>query len=302
MIDFVQESGRMRVAGNSIVVLTQPGQQQEQQAPRKQVHKQEMEMEMDDSEAIEAFVRAAGCRREVMSQYMDGKQLSCAKLQARLKEAGAEVALCDKCEEQQSSGRRAWQDEQAVQAVQEQVVRAKLDELSQSTCPYCWAVMHEVFHGQAGKEEEQESIGHSLWQCPLRPDMGEMEEIRRGVWYSRAVRTCRKCGMMDFLCERDSSSGGGRESGQQNCAWPNVVIPLLYGLRAVAEAKVIQGGNDASARTRTTLGRVGYREEDSSRVGFSKWIGRQCTGKRVFGRVVGNGVAAVVVAILEEQR
>jgi hypothetical protein len=42
------------------------------------------------------------------------------------------------CEEQQISGCRAWQDDQAVQAVQEQAVRAKLDELSQSICPYFW--------------------------------------------------------------------------------------------------------------------------------------------------------------------
>jgi hypothetical protein len=35
---------------------------------------------IDDSEAIEAFVRTAGCRRKVISQYIDRKQLSCAEL------------------------------------------------------------------------------------------------------------------------------------------------------------------------------------------------------------------------------
>lgn len=237
---------------------------------------------------------------------MDSKPLSCAELQAR--EAAVEIAACDNCEEQQISGRRAWQDEQAVQAVQEQAVRAKLNELAQSTCPYCWAIVHGVFEGRADEagelgRQEQETARHSLWQCPRvqgTAAIEEIEEIRRGIRYPKEVHTCRKCGMMDYLCDRDSRRGRSSNS-QQNCAWPNVVVPLLCGLRAVAEAKAAQGSSNFSARTRTTLGRVGYQEENSSRADFGKWISRQYTGRRVFSRVVGNGVAAVVAAILEEE-
>jgi hypothetical protein len=155
MVDFVQESGRMRASGKSVIVVKQ--QAPPQQAPPPQA--------MDNSEAMEAFIRTAGCRRKIMSQYMDGNQLSCAELQAR--EPAVGVAVCDNCEEQQSSGSRAWQNEQAVQAVQEQAVRAKLDELAQSTCPYCWAIVHEVFDGRAGEagergRQEQEAMRHSL--------------------------------------------------------------------------------------------------------------------------------------------
>jgi superfamily II DNA helicase RecQ len=114
MIDFVQESGRMRAGGKSVIGLEQQQQQQQDQV-------------IDDSEATEAFVCTAGCRRKVMSQYMDGKQLSCAELQAR---EVVEVAACDNSEEQQNGGRRAWQDEQAIQTVQEQAVRAKLNKLA----------------------------------------------------------------------------------------------------------------------------------------------------------------------------
>jgi hypothetical protein len=108
------------------------------------------------------------------------------------------------------------------------------------------------------------------------------------------VYTCRKCGIIDYLCTRESSR-------QQDCAWPNVVVPLLCGLRAAAEAKTTLESDDASARTRTTLRRVGYREQDSSAVQYSRWISKQYRGGRVFGRVVGNGVAAVVAALLEEK-
>jgi hypothetical protein len=171
MIDFVQESGRMRAGGKSVIVLAQP-------QPQPQPQPQEHEQEMDDSEAIEAFVRTAGCRRAVMSQYMDGKLLSCAELQVRSREAAAEVAACDNCEEQQSGGRRAWQAEQAVQAVQEQAVCTKLDKLAQSICPYCWAIVHEVFNGRAGKagkrgRQEQEAMRHSLYpRAPIAPRAG----------------------------------------------------------------------------------------------------------------------------------
>ena len=223
MVDFVQESGRMRAGGKSVIVVKQQAQQAMNDSEA-----------MDDSEIMDAFIQTAGCRRKVMSEYMDGKQLSCAELQAR--EPAVEVATCDNCEEQQSSGHRAWQNEQAVQAVQEQVVRAKLDELANSICPYCWAIVHEVFDGKAGEageagRQEQEAMRHSFWQCPRvrqgTAEMKEMEEIRRGVRYSRDVRTGRKCGMMDYLCERGSSSSSSSSSSQQNCAWPNVVISLL---------------------------------------------------------------------------
>jgi hypothetical protein len=257
----------MRGSGKSVIILKQQEQQGQQAIDDREA--MDNREAMDDSEAMEAFVRTVGCRRKVMSQYMDGKQLSCAELQAR--ELAVEVAACDNCEEQQSSGRRAWQTEQAVQAVQEQAVRAKLDELAQSTCPYCWAILHEVFDGQVGKagqqgQQEQEASRHSLWQCPRILEIAEIEEIRRGVRYSREVHTCRKCGMMDYLCERGSTSSSRSSSSQQNCAWPNVVILLLCGLRAAAEAKATLDSSNTSTYTYTTLGRVGYREEDSSSI------------------------------------
>jgi hypothetical protein len=95
--------------------------------------------------------------------------------------------------------------------------------------------VHEVFDGRASEagelaRQQQEAAMHSLWQCPRIQDVAEIEEIRRGIRYSREVYTCRKCGMMDYLCTREYSK-------QQDCAWPNVVVPLLCGLRAATEAK-----------------------------------------------------------------
>jgi hypothetical protein len=51
---------------------------------------------------------------------------------------------------------------------------------------------------------------------------------------------------------------------------------------------------------RTSLRQLGYGEKDSSRAGFSKWIGRQYTDLRVFQNAIRNGIAIVVAAILED--
>jgi hypothetical protein len=54
------------------------------------------EEERDDSAAIAAFVRTLGCRRAVMSRYMDGVQLSCRDVEAVI--LGEAVVLCDNCD------------------------------------------------------------------------------------------------------------------------------------------------------------------------------------------------------------
>ena len=335
MIDFVQESGRARgPVGKAIILLVQPLRQAKAAAYEgggssssensDEADSEEEQQRIGDSEAMEAFVRTLGCRRAVMSRYMDGNRLSCSALREPeiAIEAGAgaavgaaaatavEVAACDNCEERQRGGRRAWQEEQALHAAQERLVRSKLDELAQTTCPYCWAILHEVFDGRVGEagREEQEAAVHSLWQCPRlggAEGIEEMDEVRREIRYRREVRTCFKCGMMDKLCERESnreesSSTGGSSRRQEDCAWPHVVMPILWGLRAAAEAKVTQDGD--SARIRTGLRWAGYKEEDSSKARFAQWIGRSCSYRRVFGRVVSNGVVVVIAAILEESR
>jgi hypothetical protein len=54
------------------------------------------EEERDDSVAIAAFVRILGCRRAVISRYMDGVQLSCRDVEAVI--LGEVVVLCDNCD------------------------------------------------------------------------------------------------------------------------------------------------------------------------------------------------------------
>ena len=113
--------------------------------------------------------------------------------------------------------------------------------------------------------------------------------MRREIRYDRGTGTCWKCGMIDYLCGRESS----RTGRQVDCAWPNVVVPLLYGLWRAAAAKESLYGR--STRACTALGRVGYgAQADRSRAGFARWIGSIYRESRVFSRVVSRGVFLVV--------
>lgn len=190
------------------------------------------------------------------------------------------------------------------------MLRTKLDELGQSKCGYCWALVHEITKEgldlpRLTSEEKEEKAAHSLWQCPRlqQTNIEEMDRIRREIRYSREIRTCMKCGIIDYLCGKESNRGESSRR-QQSCLWPNVIVPVLYGLRAVTESLSLAENNQnstASTRSRTTLGRVGYREQNSSLSEFGKWIGQQCLDRRVLGYRVGNGGAAVIAAILEDE-
>lgn len=108
--------------------------------------------EMDDSQAVARLIRTRGCRRRAISRYMDGTEASCRQLE-EVATADQVVAWCDNCNRRRAgstqeaiqqeavveattttadtSGQEAWQADAQLQAVQERVVRAKLNELAQ---------------------------------------------------------------------------------------------------------------------------------------------------------------------------
>ncbi|KAI1516665.1 RecQ family helicase [Pyrenophora tritici-repentis] len=92
MIDYAQESGRGGRAGERVdaVVLVEKG----------EVERTIKQKSSDlDVQAIGMFIISSGCRRGLMSGYLDGRRVECNDL---------ETAGCDRCGE----GVRGWQDEQ----------------------------------------------------------------------------------------------------------------------------------------------------------------------------------------------
>jgi hypothetical protein len=97
-------------------LLAQPAQPAQ---PAESVERAEeiAEEKIDNSAAIAAFVRTSGCRRAVMSRYIDSVQLSCREVEAAIPEEA--VVLCDNCNAAQAACRQAEREQQEREAEQE---------------------------------------------------------------------------------------------------------------------------------------------------------------------------------------
>jgi superfamily II DNA/RNA helicase len=108
MIDYAQESGRGGRAGERVdsVVLVEKGEVE-----------RTMKQKSDDIDvqAIGTFIIGNGCRRGLMSGYLDGKRVECNDV---------ETAGCDRCGE----GTRGWQDAQREASLEWQQVQEVLDD------------------------------------------------------------------------------------------------------------------------------------------------------------------------------
>ena len=69
-----------------------------------------------DVQAMGTFIISSGCRRGLMSGYLDGKRVECNDIK---------TAGCDQCGE----GARGWQDAQREASVEWQQVQEVLDEV-----------------------------------------------------------------------------------------------------------------------------------------------------------------------------
>jgi superfamily II DNA helicase RecQ len=126
MIDFAQESGRGGRAGERVdsVLVVEQGEVERTMARKG---------EDLDVQAMGIFIIGSGCRRALMSSYLDGKPVSCNDV---------ESAGCDRCGE----GIREWQDSQGEASLGWQQVQEMMDEIREG-CAVCWMV------GEAGTED-----------------------------------------------------------------------------------------------------------------------------------------------------
>ena len=107
---------------------------------------------------------------------------------------------------------------------------------------------------------------------------------------------------MDYLCGKEQSSKRANRQdsrGQADCVWPNVAIAVLHGLLAAAGAKATLGID--SGRDQSRVRQAGYRGQIESKEEVGRWIGER-SRRRIFQRVVSNGVSSIIEAILEEDR
>ncbi|KAF2274063.1 uncharacterized protein EI97DRAFT_345540, partial [Westerdykella ornata] len=109
MIDYVQESGHGGRAGERVdsIILVEQGEVE---------HTMEQKSEDLDVQAMGMFLIGSGCRRGLMSSYLDGKWVECNDI---------ESAECDR----HSEGVHEWQDSQVETSWEWQQVQEMMDEL-----------------------------------------------------------------------------------------------------------------------------------------------------------------------------
>ncbi|KAK5018547.1 hypothetical protein LTR39_000919 [Cryomyces antarcticus] len=129
MVDFAQESGRAGRAGELVdsVTLVEEG----------EVERRDGSLSRMDESAMVAFVQASGCRRKVMSGYLDGRETACSDI---------DCAACDRCGE----GVAEWYGAQKEYEDERRQVRQVLDELV-NECAACWV----------SEDKEREGYQHS---------------------------------------------------------------------------------------------------------------------------------------------
>jgi len=153
MIDYAQESGRGGRAGERVdsVILVEYSEVE---------RTMERKSEDLDIQAMGMFLIGSGCRRGLMSGYLDGKRVVCNDI---------ESAGCDKCGE----GTCEWQDAQSETSTEWQQVQEVMDEIREG-CAVCWIL------GEAGTDEWQK---HKTMQCTAHPSVTgmELDRFRRGI-------------------------------------------------------------------------------------------------------------------------
>jgi superfamily II DNA helicase RecQ len=253
MIDFAQESGRAGRAGedvDSVIMVAE-----------KRVEMLRGEMRGVDDSTMGEFATTRGCRRRVMSLYFDGTDVGC-------EDGDGEMARCDGCGEGLTALERTYR-----KAAQErQVVEETLEEVTDG-CAACWVMSKEWAHAALEcKERRRRDLGLSEEEC---------DGFRQMIRYEGGSHSCHRCGISQKLCAT------GRDD-KAKCQWPNVLVPMLRGLRKA------RGGM-------AVLGRVGFDGEEGEWAEYGRWLGRRHP-RRVWGEVVSNATAVLIAAVVERRQ
>ena len=276
MMDYAQESGRAGRAGAGMVDSIVLVDERKLRGPAEDGISRLADMSVDmsveemEAEAIKAFVQTRGCRRAVMSRYLDGAEVECADV--------ADAVECDRCGE----GRAEWTQKQQQNGREWAVVEEVLDELADG-CGLCWVLADETDGSKAGEAEE---YMHASTTCDRNNGLMQetLDEFRAKIRYDDkgGSYACRKCGMQQRLCGRDDVVTG-------RCRWPNVLVPIVRA--AVRDTEHRWLARKLGYNGRVSEGRQGLAE-------YAAWLGKR-HGERLWGQLVSNGMAVMVRVILE---
>ena len=251
MTDFAQASGRGGRGGEGFDVVVVLG--------HGTVEKR-MEKESDDIDvqAMGQFLIGSGCRRELMSSYLDRVGVQCRDIEA---------VGCDRCGE----GEEAWLQEHENWAREWAAVEERFTEL-RTGCAICWLV------GQQFPTQEEEAWKrHRTMQCTAweRASGAGADKFRRQIVDRTVKDNCRRCWVSQKYC----ATGEGMD---KRCQWPNVVVPLAYAARLTGRGIRI-------------MGELGFGETNDD--AYAGWLGKRHR-EEVWGQVFTNAMVMAVRLVL----
>ena len=211
-----------------------------------------------DVQAMGTFLIGSGCRRGLMSGYLDGKRVECNDI---------ESAGCDRCGE----GARGWQDAQREASTEWQQVQEVLDEVREG-CVVCWMIGDDVERGEWQR--------HKVMQCTAHAGVTgiELDAFRRRIRDGGGSHSCRRCWVSQKYC----ATG---EDVANRCQWPNVVVPV---------ARVVAGEEKGVEIIR----QCGYRGElGEDWREYAEWLGKRHQ-VRVWGEYFSNAMVLAIRVLL----
>jgi hypothetical protein len=189
MIDYAQESGRAGRAGETAdsMILVEDGFTQQKAVSL---------WTIDESAMVE-FIEAEGCRRGVMSGYLDGKETVC---------RDGDMIHCDRCGE----GIAEWHCSQVEVAGEWQKVKMVLDELADG-CAACWVT-----------QDGDLRYMHPRQSCSAVAELSKQacDKFRKLIIFERDSHSCMRCGISQGFCATGVSL-------DRKCQWPDVMVPLV---------------------------------------------------------------------------
>ena len=256
MIDYAQESGRGGRGGEVVdsVIIVEEGEVEDRAGQCNG---------SADVLATAQFMHVDGCRRGMMSEYLDGKRIDCRDIDS---------AGCDQCGERLIK----WQESKSQCAGEWEQVSRAMDKLVDG-CAVCWLMGDTMIN--VGKDYW---MTHSTRRCKGRYERlsGEELDLFRGkyVRYKVDRHSCMKCGISQLYCAT-------REDVGARCQWGNIVIPIV-------RAAVGQEAGIATIREAGYMGEVGGEFAD-----YGKWLGQRHI-RQVWGKYFSNAMVVCIRIIL----
>ena len=251
MIDYAQESGRGGRAGEVVdsVILIEEGEVD---------YRLGKDTGAIDVAAMAQFIQARGCRRGVMSDYLDGNRVECGDIEA---------VRCDRCGE----GRAEWAEVNSRWAREWEHVQAVMDGLVDVRCVICWVL---------GPFDAEVWASHWTRDCTAHRGLTgrEVDGFRRYIRYDVDTHSCTKCGVSQAYC----ATG---EDVSKKCQWSNILVPIV---RATAEV-------EGAVWIVRKVGFQGALSGDYKE--YARWLGKR-HGSRVWGEFFSNAMVLFIKMML----